>query len=254
MVKEIAIGAGWPEDLVEELKAIRRLPPQHVAIRRLHRLCRALSELDGSPDWLEQWRKADRLRWQEAAHGARRARNARKDFYRTLAIELARSYDAIIIEPLGLAAAAKKIDEQTGERSEFARKARAGRTVAALYELEMAIRWAAAKCGSAVLELTGETATYCSVCGGSAMQSVENSQELDCTNCGARLDRKLNGAAIAWKMANDQREDAVTDFWLNARAARESQVAKKLEKKERILAARRSARTPSDHESTDTSA
>lgn len=254
LVKEMPLGENWPEELVEEIKAIRRLPPQHVAIRRLHRLCRALSAHDSNPEWLEQWRKDDRLRWQAAAHGARRARNARKDFYRGLAIDLARNYDAIVIEPLDLAGAAKKIDENTGERSEFARKARAGRTVAALYELESAIRWAAAKNGTAVLDLTAETATCCAMCGGTAAHSVENSQELACDSCGAQLDRKLNGAAIAWTLANDQREDAVADFWISAHAEREGQAAKRRERLERIAAARKVAREASEENSSEGSA
>jgi hypothetical protein len=238
-IKAYAFGA-LPEDLASELAAIRRLPVQHVAVRRLHRLSGSLNRAGVIvPDWLGRWRKEDRLLWQASAHLARRARNARKNFYRNLAASLARGYTAIAIEPLDLAEAAMKIDESTGERTEFSRKARSGRVVAALYELESAIRWAATKAGTAVLELTGKTARTCSLCGGSLSG---DGQELTCQDCGAIVDRKCNGAAVAWQAAHGQFEDAVADYWSEAIRSQEQRHATHAAKKQRMADGRRAAR------------
>lgn len=228
----------------EELKSLRRLPAQHVAIRRLHRLCGMLRDVDHVPDWLEAWRKEDRLRWQSTAHMARRARNLRKNFYRQTAIDLARAYSAIVIEPLDLAKAAIKVDEATGERTEFAKKARAGRVVAALYELESAIRWAAAKSGTALLELSGgETVSRCGYCGGDTVPDEADGQLLHCSQCGADIQRKQNGAALAWQMVNEDIEPLVEQFWTQALEARREHEGKMAEKKAKMAEGRRAART-----------
>jgi len=242
---------GLPPDSLEarlarvtvELKAIRRLPANHVAVRRLHRLCGMLRGVEYLPAWLEDWRKEDRLRWQSAAHIARRARNTRKGFYRQTAIDLARQYSTILLEPLDLAKAAIKIDETTGERTEFAKKARAGRVVAAVYELESAIRWAAAKTGSAMLELSGKTASRCSICGGDVFPDETNGQLLHCTECGADLNRKQNGAALAWQSASDNLESLVEEFWTETFAARRAAQDVQAEKKRKMAEGRRNART-----------
>lgn len=236
-----------PENLLakamDELKVIRRLPAQHVALRRLHRLCAMLRRAERLPEWLEAWRKDDRLRWQAHAHIARRARNQRKDFYRRIAIDLTRRYSTITIEPLDLAAAAQKVDENTGERTEFAKKARAGRVVAALYEFESAIRMAAAKTGTALLEISGETASCCATCGGAVLSDKESSQILHCSQCGADLDRKQNGAALAWQHVHEDIEGLVAQFWSEAIAARQASAQKQAEKKSKMADGRRNART-----------
>lgn len=226
----------------DALVSIRRLPAQHVAIRKLHRLCRLLREAGAMTDWLEDWRKSDRMRWQFVAHVARGARSTRKQFYRRAAVDLARRYGAIGIEPLDLAAAAKKVDEATGEKSEFARKARSGRVVAAIYEFESAIRWAATKLGSAVLEVNGSTASQCSLCGGEAVADLEQHQVLHCQQCGAELDRKANGAAAAWQFIRDDLETHVEDFWrmrMEEQRERQSRLAEKMAK---LVAGRKAAR------------
>lgn len=231
----------------EELRAIRRLPVQHVAIRRLHRLCAMLRDIGQLPDWLEAWRKEDRLRWQSTAHMARRARNLRKNFYRQTAIDLARGYGAIVIEPLDLAKASIKVDEATGERTEFSKKARAGRVVAALYELESAIRWAAAKSGAALLELAGgETVSLCGYCGGDTVPDELDGQLLHCSQCGADIQRKQNGAALAWQMVDEDIEPLVEQFWMQTLEARREHEGKTAEKKAKMAEGRRAARTPID--------
>jgi len=229
--------------VADEILALRRLPAQHIAIRRLHRLARwlRLAEVD-VPDWLETWRKEDKLRWQASAAAAKRARNRRRGFYRETALRLASQYQAIVIEPLNLADAAKKIDEATGERSDFAKKARAGRVVAAIFELDSAIRWAATKCGTAVLDLTGETAQHCAICGGHSLKADdEDSQCLRCSDCGADIDRKRNGAALAWQAAAAHLETHLEDFWRLTLENRASAAAKRDEKKTKLQEGRRAA-------------
>ncbi|NMF98462.1 hypothetical protein GPA27_13815 [Aromatoleum toluolicum] len=242
LVKAIEANEDWGDDVLVELAALRKLPVHHVAISRLHRLCRMLREAQALPEWLDVWRKEDRIRWQSVAHMARHARNTRRDYYRDLAADLVRRYDAIVLEPLELADTLRKIDENTGERGKFGRKARSGLMVAALYELESAIRWSATKARSAVLELIGKTANCCAVCGGQVRAADEDHQLLRCLDCGADLDRKKNGAAMAWQVCLAQREDAVRDFWIERRAAHEKQRATKAERLVRMTEGRRQAR------------
>jgi hypothetical protein len=240
-LKELSVD-GLTEELAAEVIAVGRLPAQHVALGRLHRLCRQLRDVGGVPEWLEEWRKVDRIAWQSTAHLARRTRNARRDYYRKTALGLATAYQTIVIEPLDLAEAATKIDETTGKRTEFAKKARAGRVVAALYELESAIRWAAVKTGAVVLELTGATASLCGYCGAAATASDDDHQSLHCTDCGAQMDRKRNGAAIAWQMSEPLREEAIEDYYRQAGEAEAKRVQAKAERLTKVVEARR-ART-----------
>jgi hypothetical protein len=188
-----------PETMREEFLAICRLPVQHVAIRRLHRFWAGLMSCSIEVPWFSLWRREDRILWQAASHIARRARYSRRDFYRKVAINMARKHQAIVIEPLELAEAAKKIEETTGEHTEMLRKARRGRVVAAVYELESAIRWACTKKGTAVLELVAKTAKTCAICGGGTDPDEAHGQILRCCGCGAELDRKRNGSAAAWQ-------------------------------------------------------
>jgi len=237
------------EALQEIIGKMRRTRPQDISANRLHYLCRLLREEDRLPEWLEEWRHADRLLWQDQTHIAKRARNARKTFYRELAISLGRRYSAIAIEPLDLAGAAVKVSELTGEKSDFTKKARSGRVVAALYELESAIRWAATKTGAAVLDLVSETASQCSICGGSHVTaSKKDHQTLLCSDCGAVLDRKQNGAALAWQAVSEKRDDHVEDFWIAHLGKRDDAASKKAEKLSKMAEGRRKTRTGSDGE------
>ena len=248
-VRAIELPESAGEVLQEVVGKMRRTRPQDISANRLHYVCRLLRDEDRLPEWLEEWRHADRLLWQDQTHIAKRARNARKTFYRELAISLGRRYSAIAIEPLDLASAAVKVSELTGEKSEFSKKARAGRVVAALYELESAIRWAATKTGAAVLDLVSETASQCSICGGSHVTaSKEDHQTLLCSDCGAVLDRKQNGAALAWQAVSEKRDDHVEDFWIAHLGKRDDAASKKAEKLSKMAEGRRKTRTGSDGE------
>lgn len=134
----------------------------------------------------------------------------------------------------------------TGEKSEFSAKVRAGRVVAALYELESAIRWAAAKHGTALLEISGKTASSCSICGSDAIVADEDDlQTLHCEGCGADLDRKQNGAALVWQHVNAGYEYAVEDYWMAHQETVREKAEKLTEKKAKLIAGRANARTRS---------
>jgi hypothetical protein len=237
-----------PDVCLDEFLALRRLPVQHIAVSRLHRFHRILREAGIRYDWFDNWRSKDRLTWQSSAHIARRARFARRDFYRKLALDIARRYEAIVIEPLDLQEAAKKIDDRTGERSEFGRKARSGRVVAALYELESALRWAAIKTGSAVLEIVGKTTQLCAHCGGETGDVPDGLAELECKRCGAVTDRKLNGAAVAWQATVPGRDALVESYHSAVAEGYREQMSKMAERKAKMAAGRSAARTRSHQE------
>jgi hypothetical protein len=213
--------------LTEIWGKLKKLPAQHISASRLHSLasllrgctlpegCTMQGEGGAMPEWFEAWRKEDRLQWQAQVSLARRARNRRRHFYQVFALDIARQYEAILLEMPDLKKAALKLDEKTGEKTDFAKKARAGRAVAALYELESAMKWAACKAGAAVLKMQGEhTVDTCAVCGGAALRiNEEDGQALYCTDCGSTLDRKKNGAANAWRFAEKDLESLVSSYW-----------------------------------------
>lgn len=227
-----------PGPAADELAAIRRLPTQYVAISRLHLLCKWLAAEAALPGWLDEWRRDDRLQWQSTSHIARRARNDRRTFYRTLAADLAARYETIAIEPVDLRAAAEKVNPVSGEIGEFNKAARAGRVVAALYEMESAIRWAAVKSGAAVVEVSGMTSGVCAKCGTAIVPDLDDYRMVKCPKCSATADRKLNGAAMAWQKVAEMRETVVEQYWLDRRSAQDDRLRKQREKKDKVIAAR----------------
>jgi hypothetical protein len=231
-------------DLIKaELDDIRRLSAQYVSPSRLHRLCRILSTNAALPIWLEEWRKIDRQLWQAAAHGARRARNQRRDYYRKFALDLTKQYSTVVIESPNPASLSKNMNGRADGRPAAAKKSVAGRLVAAPYELESAMRWACAKTNTALLELhDANTLSTCAICGmvdpNSSTESTESLQVFSCLSCGAHIDRKQNGAALAFQMVTPIREDAVEEFFLQAAENRQMQEVARTEKREKIQNAR----------------
>jgi hypothetical protein len=231
--------------LAAVMDKVRNSPAQHVSANRLHHILHLLRERDiPVPDDLVAWGKEDRMRWQKQVGLARRARNRRRNFYRQCALDWARQYETILMEVPDLKKAAMKLDEQTGEKTDLAKKARAGRTLAALYELESAIQWAACKAGAAVLRLSGEpTASVCSLCGGASLQEDEQDSQVQyCPDCGSTLDRKTNGAANAWKAAHADLETLVTDYWKATLQMAHDAEARKAKKLARMVEGRKAAR------------
>lgn len=249
IVQRLKAEMALPDDLPEEdalrvlWDKVRRLPAQYVSTNRLHYLAGLLAERDSMPEWLEVWRKSDRMQWQKQVHLAKSARNRRMTFYRKTALDLARQYETIVLEIPDLKKAAETLDESTGEKTEMAKRARAGRVIAALYSLESAIHWAACKCGTAVLHLSGEeTARTCSLCGGTAMTpDPEDGQMLYCEDCGSTPDRKKNGAANAWKIANADLERQVTKYWEAVVSKTQESAARKAEKVKKMADGRKAA-------------
>jgi hypothetical protein len=224
---------------------IRRLPAQYVSANRLHYLARLLREREALPDWFEDWRKAGKRSWQQQVHLARSARNRRRTLYRKIALDLARAYEVIVLEMPDL----KKLVEDRGETSggdaSLPSKAQAGRAVVALHSLESAIHWAACKCDTVILRLSGEeTVRTCAVCGGLSMrQDPEDGQILHCLDCEAGLDRKKNGAANAWRAASAERESLVTAYWEAVTQRRDDAATRRADRSARMQAARHKART-----------
>lgn len=242
----VSVPDGLPEPLAEEWMAIRRLPAQHVAAPRLGRFAAQLVQADedgvaigDALPLLREWRREDRKAWQAQQGIARRARLRRRDFYRCLARDLVRDHAAIALEMPDLKKAALKLDEDTGEKSEFNRAARAGRTVAALYELQQAIGWACNRTGTPLIEIEGaETVARCPHCGGPTTQDGEDWHRIVCTDCGGNEDRKLAGAARAWQIASVHLGPVSDEFHAWRQRQREESIAAKSERLQRMQAAR----------------
>ncbi|WP_414039481.1 hypothetical protein ACJU26_09835 [Acidithiobacillus sp. M4-SHS-6] len=235
------------EDFLKRLWAkYRRLPVQHVSADQLQRFVSALRmrEEYPLPNWLVRWYKVDKRLGDRAKALARKARNRRMYFYRQVALGLARNYESILVDMPELKKAAEIVDPVTGERTDMTRKARSGRVVASLYSLESAIKWAACKEGTAVLELgSEETVQDCAFCGAHGLQSdAENGQELYCPECGSRASRKATGAANSWRIANARREELVTDYWYQTLELRQKKMVAKQEKNAKMAEGRRKFR------------
>jgi transposase len=162
---------------------------------------------------LDEWIGVDRREWQAVVGLARRARGRRRDFYRCLALRLAREHPAVVLEPLNLRAASAGRNKASGEWSVFSRHARAGKVVAASHELEQAIRWACARHATPVFELSGPSASTCAACG--ALASGEAgawARTLRCAQCGAENDRHANAAACLWRMAQQGMDGRIRGY------------------------------------------
>lgn len=242
------------ETLYAELKAIQRLPAQYVNPERIQRLLtqcwiRGIEQ----PDWLAAWRKWDKKAWQQAGFLAEKAKNQRKEFYQQLAQQWAKNYAAIVVTKLDLKASAVKLDEETGERGEFVKKARVGQRAAALSQLMLILKWQAKKHGTALFEDTGEVNTLCASCGNPAMQeSQEDWHTLRCTACGASHDRKENGASIAYQLNEGDIAQRVNLYHAEQRHAANESAIKKLARLKKMQDARR-ARKASDGENVGSS-
>lgn len=202
---DIPLFADRPDyTITDELRTVRALPAQNVAPRRLYRLASALRRHvpDALPE-LAAWAATDRKLLQSQSHVRERALKRRRAFYRGVARDIAERYKAVVIEPLDLKDAARIIDEDTGERTEFIAQARAGRVVACVSEFTQLIRSECVKRETPVIELKyATTVAVCAHCGGHNEPRDVDMQVLDCQHCGAVTDRKLNGAARAWQFAN----------------------------------------------------
>lgn len=231
--------SGLPATVVVELAAIGMMPHQHVAIRRIYRLQKTLADVGTRWELLDAWVREDRMHWQAAVLLARRARGRRRDFYRRVALQIAREHGAVVLEPLDLRAASKAFDESTGRWSAFSHHARAGRVVVALHEFEQAIRWACARHGTAVFELKGMTSRTCMSCGATGLAAIQDSWlRVRCVHCGAEHDRHANAAGCAWRWAHEGLKERLSAYWGES-ARRTDQMHARVEARKNGIAEKR---------------
>jgi len=191
----------WPDLPREFYRKLRQLPGQNVALARLHCLYGLLRDVGYESNELKEWRAKDLLLRQDFVNLGRRARNRRRDYWRVIANNLVTSYAVIAIEPLKLKEKAQKVDPKTGKKSELLPKARAGRVMAGIYELEECIRWACQKTNTPLLEIEADTVASCAVCGGRTESLDGTPSHIYCAKCNVSNERKFNGAARAWQIA-----------------------------------------------------
>lgn len=232
------------DEIDSELKALRLLPATHIAVRRLYRLY-ALYEKHGikQGDKFTCWYKMDKYQWLNIVSMNKRIRANRKQSYIMKARELCKRYDAIVYEPLNLKDAGTKIDEITGEKSEFTRKARKGMRNAAIYEFVSVLKQQAIKFGVAVFEKKHETVKTCAYCGASAMQPQEQDwHTLVCSKCGAQVDRKINGATVLYQSMFVDIERETEMYHSEQLQKRNDALIKKAERLQKMQDARRAKR------------
>jgi len=188
-----------PEPLAARLNDILRLPPEHIAPARLASMVLtwrdAYSEFE--PETLailEQWRKSDATLWERCAHTRRRALNRRRNFYLSLAAQWANRYETLMLHDLDLTKMAMIKDDTTGEHNDLGAKARHGRYVAALSELESACVQAMQKNGGRVVVVSDGTASQCSVCSADVPE-LSSTVEVSCPSCGEAIEKRTNAAA-----------------------------------------------------------
>lgn len=234
--------ANFPESVAEQVAALRRLPVEHVAPRRLYGLIHALTEAGLEDDplcvALREWRREDRKVWQARESIAKRARNRRKNHYREVAKDLVTRFACVAVETVDLENAARKLSAETGEKTDFAKAARSGRFVASLYELEQAISWSCNRTGTPLIMASGDTIRVCPYCQGALAQSEADWHVLECAACGAHVDRKLAGASNVWHAVSGQLESLVTQFHEEQSNALEAAAMRQAEKVQKVSQAR----------------
>lgn len=240
MVKALPVTDSLAQTLQEEFAVLRRLKPEYIPPRRMYRLIRMLADDETLPEAaltlredLTKWRGLDRQLWQAIDGIAGRARNRRRDFYRNQAKALVDANAMIAITSLDLQAAALRVNEETGEKSDFRAAARRGRVVAALSEFTEALKWMCTKTRTPLVEVAGEVVAICAYCGGATTPSTDDWHLLQCASCGASVDRKLAGAARVWQIVAPQRLQLQAEFdhhqettWLDAVDAAEERKRK----------------------------
>lgn len=142
---------------------------------------------------LERWRRQDRHLYQWEASERERALGRRRDLYRTIAARLARAYDEIMVPDTDLRALARRAAPEETDAQHPA--ARGARHVVAPGELRLAIRQAAAKRGTRVVETPSAWTTMtCSECGCECRWDAAEHIHHTCESCGAAWDQDANAA------------------------------------------------------------
>lgn len=235
--------AGWLDADIEELTALRRLPAQHVAAKRLSRLSWSLEHAGNEWPELKAFAIQDRWLYQAQRHIETRTRNRRKNFYRHVALDWMRKYEVILVATPDLKEAAKRRKDD-GERSDLGQIARTARSQAALYEFKQALEWAATRAGSTVLYADDLShARTCACCG----EPVERETDIvTCAACGHSDDVKANAAARLWQQEQGRYAEAAAQAQQAIREAREAAALKQREKLARMAEKRFAGNPVSD--------
>lgn len=233
-----------PQLLAERLVDLLRLPTQHISSARVAWV--VLLWRDGYPGFapetlavLEAWRKSDATLWERIAHTRRRALNRRRAFYLSLDAQWARRYDTLMLQDLDLARMAAIKDEATGEHNELGAKARHGRYVAALSELEAACVRAMQKSGGQVVVVNDVDTTKCSHCGETAAE-LTTAIVAKCPGCGEVLEKRTNTATLL-RTYYDERDDEIAAALERAALERQQSLVKQQIQKQKRSEARAAA-------------
>jgi hypothetical protein len=243
-IKSISPADNWEPEIADEWNAIKKLPAQHVTAARIVALYRKIECMEWNvagtlkleAAWmLQDFSITDYKLYRQQSHIRTKALNRRKNFYRQVALDLVREYQAIAISRYDLRDMAKRIKDN-GERNELGQIARHARHSAALFQLIECIKWACERSGSVCIEHDDMQYTkHCASCGA---EHERNSDLLLC-ECGLEVDIKANSAANLYTLRLKTVGDDTKEI-LSKKAAKEQAAKdKKLGKLEKMQAKRK---------------
>lgn len=229
-------------ELAEEWGALARLPAQRCAIARIKQLSRRIEDLhleEHTPlaARLKAYTIADHWLYSQERHLHKKALNRRKNQYRKLAIDLAKTYRVIAIGRYDLAAMARRIDTD-GERNGLGQIARRSRHLAALYQLVDCLRWACLRAGAVLIE--DEALDYAGHCAGCGAENPHEGDLYRC-DCGLEADAKANAAASLFARWTERAAARAEEIKARAAAAAAEAERKKHERLTRMQDRRRLA-------------
>jgi hypothetical protein len=252
-VRDDLFNASWPKlkellkaqkvplefnNLQVEIDAICKLPLTHIALNRIHYVLDGLQRLQLGPSQiLLDWFKKDRALLMRSSAGRRKAQNQREYFYRQIASEYAKKYQTLVITKIDLKKAAEKVNEVTGEKTEFNAKARSGRVDASVSTLKESFIKAFRQAGSVVVEHSGKVTNTCSSCGAESLIDSIKALSQDCTNCGEHFETRKTNAAINLLQVVTSVDNLVDDFKSEGAEKLALAAASKLERLAKMQAA-----------------
>lgn len=193
-IVELAAGAELPAWLTEVLSHL----PQWRSLLRLQRLAwdwrqRRFAGDETLYSTIEQWRRIDKRMYLEVTGIRNHALGHRKDYYRNVAIDIARRWKTVYIERFDLRQVARLVVAE--DKDALPSAARHNRQIAAISEFRQALKHAMAAHGGLCIEIPAQhTTTICHACGfqGEWNKAVELVHV--CTSCGRRWDQDKNAA------------------------------------------------------------
>jgi transposase len=192
-------------------------------------------------EYMRGWRKKERHLWDIEAHQRREFTDARTDAYRKFSVEMAK-YKTIVVKKNDYAALRRA---PRGEEDYAITESRGRLFQAAPYSLVLALKQAAAKSDSYVMEDAGDGAnTTCSSCG-EALERVGAAAEVECGACKSRMDVDLN---CARNLLRAVRGEEVSSRRSQAEAERITKENERKAKRAKGLETRRAKRSKSSPE------